>query len=250
MYHVGLIAGTGWENAFETNHILDVKTEWGKPSSPIRILNIEGYEVAFINRHGDDHAYAPHNIPYQANILAMKNIGVSSVIGISSTGLINLREMKVGDILILDDFDRGNWNITIYKQEVVHTPMAEPYSHVLRDILIKAGNDLMNGKNVTIHDHGVYYATKGPSFETKTEIKRLKILGYDVVGMTQAPEVICANEAGLQYAGIATTDNAAAGLGKGFTYEEIRTRAEENRRVIIELLRIAIPTIYSELYPE
>ncbi len=141
--------------------------------------------------------------------------------------------MAPGDFVIIDqfiDFTDGRES-TFFDTpgDFKHTDMTEPYSTVLREIIKKVFRRL----NLKFHENGTYVTMNGPRYETKAEIKMLKLLGGDLVGMTGTPEVILANELGIHYASIGIVTNFAAGISdKKISHEEV-----------VEMMNIKLPIL-------
>lgn len=194
------------------------------PYGPIQVETglYRGIEVAFLPRHGKGHSVPPHKINYRANIWGLKSLGVERVLATAAVGSLN-PEMTPGHFVVVDqflDFTKGRQH-TFFDGEpngVVHTDVTEPYCPELRAALVECGRRL----GLSIHPRGVYVCTEGPRFETAAEIRAYRILGGDVVGMTNVPESVLAREAGLCYAAMAMVTNMAAGISASpLTHDEV-----------------------------
>ena len=227
MGKVGIIGGSGLArlSKLSVTHREVVHTPYGEPSAPLTHGVFEGQEVVFLPRHGSGHTIPPHKVNYRANLHALKEIGVSQVIGMAAVGGITARmapgQLCVPDQLIDYTWGRGHTYIEGDLANVTHIDFTEPYCETLRQVLIsaaaRAGIDLVGG--------GTYGATQGPRLETAQEIRRMERDGCDLVGMTGMPEAALAREIGLCYACCAVVVNWAAGKGAGpITMSEI----EEN----------------------
>ncbi len=237
---LGIIGGSGLyslENLTILKEI-EINTPFGKPSSPIVIGKLEEKEVAFMSRHGKDHSLPPHLVPYRANFWAFKEVGVSRVLAISAVGGIK-NTLRAGDFVIINDFldftkkrdntyYEGKFSCRIEGKDkvsellrngkVVHVDVSDPYCPEMRKIL----KEVMTRLSIPYHYGGVYACTEGPRFESVAEIKMLKVLGADVVGMTGYPEVVLARELTMCYVSICVVANPAAGIsGKKLTSEEV-----------------------------
>jgi 5'-methylthioinosine phosphorylase len=187
--------------------------------------------IAFIPRHGKDrrHHILPHLINHQANLKALKDIGVKEVISINSTGSLN-RNLPPGTFVIPADFMTLTETPTTVGGRAFHiTPRLD--EEVRQNWLAAAsdcGIDVING--------GVYWQTKGPRFETKAEIRMMSQFA-DVVGMTMASEAVVAQELGLSYASLCSVDNYANGLGeRELTVDEILEHARRNADVVLKIV--------------
>jgi 5'-methylthioadenosine phosphorylase len=211
-----------------------VKTEYGDVE--LEVATIAGEEIAFLARHGKKHAIPPHLINYRANMMALKQLGVKYVYATAAVGSCNERYAP-GDIVIIKDFiDVTKARLaTFYEGDdgiVKHTDMRDPYCKNLREKLCKAFND--TGVNLKGGD-AVYTCTEGPRFETHSEIKLFKILGGDVVGMTNVPEVILAKEAGMCYAAAGIITNWCTGMNTAeITLSDIHGVLAENKNKITQ----------------
>lgn len=139
-FRIGIIGGTGLEELFSTTVEHEVvETKLGSTSDGLAFGEIGGAGVVFLNRHGEGHRFAPHEIPYGANILAMKKLGVEKIIGISSSGIINA-EMEIGSIIIPNDYFICEGRSSVHRSPVVvHVSLEEAYCPVMRGILIEKG---------------------------------------------------------------------------------------------------------------
>ena len=210
MTELALIAGSGFERlGFEVLTRSPTKTPYGEPSSAVLTVAIGGARVPCIVRHGESHAFAPHEINYRANLWALEQRGVRRCIGINTVGAIDAAlhpgELAVPDQLV--DYTYGR--AATYGGAggpVRHVEFTEPFSAALRAQLAQAIGDC--GFTVSA---GVYGVTQGPRLETAAEIERLMRDGCAMVGMTAMPEAALARELGLDYAVCAVTVNYAAG---------------------------------------
>lgn len=206
MVKIGIIGGSGLDspNILEDAKDMQIDTPYGKPSSPLRVGKIAGVDVVLIARHGKEHTIPPSQVNFRANIHALKQIGCSHILATTACG--SLREnIKRGDLVILDqfiDFTKHRF-FTFYEEfephKPEHTPMAEPFSKELREILIDGCKKL----KLDYHSKGTVITIEGPRFSTKAESKMFRSWGADVINMSIAPEAILANEAKIPYAAIA-----------------------------------------------
>lgn len=247
MIHIAIIGGTGVydPNILENVRQDEVLTPYGLVS--YRVGNFKGKSIAFIPRHGSKHSIAPHLINYQANIWAMKKIGVKMILATAAVGSLIL-ELKLGDFVLVDqfiDFTKNRKN-TFYEggeRGVVHVDLTNPYCSILREKLLLAAEHI----GMAIHNYGTYVCTEGPRFETPAEIHMFSMLGGHVVGMTNVPEVILAREAEMCYATIAMVTNYAAGISSGsLTYGEVLQVMNANTENLKKLLMNAINSMESE----
>ena len=203
---IGIIGGTGLEksNFIKKTEILQINTEFGKPSSGIITGYIENKKIAIISRHGLEHTITPTHVNNRANISALKEIGCKYIIATTACG--SLREnIKPGDFVIPNqfiDFTKHRIN-TFYDsfepKKMQHCPMADPYSAVLRTKIKEAAKTV----SIKIHTEGTILTIEGPRFSTRSESNMFRSWGADLINMSTAPETALANEAGIPYAIIA-----------------------------------------------
>ena len=241
---------------------IEVKTPFGEPSSPIVKARYGDYTLFFLARHGKNHQYPPHRVPYRANLWALKELGIKYVIGVNAVGGIN-RFLRPGDFVIVDqfvDFTKGR-TYTFYEgkfsppcegkdkygkllsqKKVVHIDVTEPFCPTLRGIL----KEVLTRKGFSHHFGGTYVATEGPRLETPAEIKMFALLGCDVVGMTMVPEVVLAKELEMHYAGLCVVTNPAAGLkGEKLTSEEVINLMKQKEEQIKEVILQTAEKVYN-----
>lgn len=235
---IAVIGGTGLEEIFRSPEAVNVGTPYGISHS-ILICEVSGKRVAFLPRHGHKHDIPPHKINYRANIYALYRLGVERIIATNAVGAINL-SFKPGDFVIphdIIDFTKQR-PLTFYEQApVTHIDFTEPYCPEIRRVLIEKAREVS-----TIHDQAVYACTEGPRYETPAEIRMLRTLGCDVVGMTGVPEAVLARELGMCYAALCFVSNMAAGISGKLTYEEV---SEVSGMVIPKIRKIILETISS-----
>ncbi|MBT9130348.1 MAG: S-methyl-5'-thioinosine phosphorylase [candidate division WS2 bacterium] len=219
---IGIIGGTGVyaleyiENPLEVN----VATPFGIVTPSVGVY--EGMEVAFLPRHGSAHSIPPHKVNYRANIYGLTKWGAKYVFSTAASGSLK-KDFGPGHLVVLSDFldfTKGRTS-TFYEggsDGVVHIDVTEPYCPVLRKIVYLSGMEL----KLPIHSSGIYACFEGPRFETPAEIRACQVLGAELVGMTNVPEVVLAREAGLHYTTIAISTNYAAGISSiPLSHEEV-----------------------------
>ncbi|WP_127114145.1 S-methyl-5'-thioadenosine phosphorylase [Shimia sediminis] len=202
-----MIAVIGGSGIYEIDGLEDaawgaVDTPWGAPSDQILTGTLDGVRMAFLPRHGRGHVHTPSSVPYQANIAALKQIGVTDVISVSAVGSFR-EEMAPGDFVVVDQFiDR-----TFAREKsffgpglVAHASVAHPTCARLGDACETAARDA----GINVHRGGTYLAMEGPQFSSLAESKMYReSWGCDVIGMTNMPEAKLAREAELCYASVA-----------------------------------------------
>jgi len=198
---IGIIGGSGLGQALggEQGQSLILDTPFGSPSSPIVLTQWQGVEVAILQRHGPGHIYNPSQVPYRANIFALKQIGVTHIIASGATGSLR-EEIHPGDLVIADQIiDKTHKRpSTFFDAAAVHVELAQPFCPVMRQWLLEASRKLPAGARV--HDQGTYVCMEGPAFSTRAESLMHRAWGGDLIGMTAMPEARLAREAELPYA--------------------------------------------------
>ncbi len=177
---------------------LMIDTPFGKPSDVIMAGTLHGRRIAFLPRHGRSHIYNPTEIPYRANIYALKTLGVKYVIAVSACGSLRER-LAPGHIVIPDQL----YDHTKHRQSsffegglVAHISMGEPFCPELRTALSAAAKTTGG----TVHDGGTFITIEGPRFSTRGESTLFRQWGMDIIGMTTSPEAFLAAEAQMAYA--------------------------------------------------
>ncbi|MEK6903676.1 MAG: S-methyl-5'-thioadenosine phosphorylase [Nanoarchaeota archaeon] len=201
--NIGIIGGTGLEDPriLEDTQEKIVRTKYGNPSSPLIIGTIKGVDVILLSRHGKKHEFMPTNVPFQANIAALKELGCTHILATTACGSLQ-EKMKPGDLVFLDQFiDRTTKRKqTLYEEgRVCHIPMAEPFCPILRKLLFEQAKAL----KIACHEKGTVVTIEGPRFSTRAESNVFRSWNADVINMSTVPEVMLAREAGIHYASIA-----------------------------------------------
>ncbi|MDY7023478.1 MAG: S-methyl-5'-thioadenosine phosphorylase [Cyanobacteriota bacterium] len=203
---VGIIGGSGLYkmDALQNIEEIEVKTPFGSPSDPIIVGTLEGMQVAFLARHGRTHHLLPTEVPYRANIYALKSLGVEYIISASAVGSLKA-EVKPLDLVIPDQFiDRTRSRISTFFGEgvVAHIAFADPFCSQLSKVLIDAITAL-NLPDIALHSGGTYVCMEGPAFSTKAESNLYRSWDGTIIGMTNLPEAKLAREAEIAYATLA-----------------------------------------------
>ncbi len=219
MVQKAIIGGTGVYQLGGKGCRQDIKTPYG--TVRLYIQRADGGDIAFLPRHGEGHSLPPHRINYRANIKALKQLGVKRVLATAAVGSLN-PSFPPGSLVVLDqfiDFTKTR-AVTFYDGEegVIHADMADPYCPELISALEKKGKHTGAG----IEGRGTYICVEGPRFETKAEIKYFRLIGGDMVGMTNVPEVVLARELGLCYSAVGIVTNWCNGMvEKPISHHEI-----------------------------
>jgi 5'-methylthioadenosine phosphorylase len=203
---VGIFGGSGFYSFLDEVEEVAVDTPYGPPSARIRIGEIEGRGVAFMPRHGDEHALPPHRVNYRANVWAMRQVGVRRIIGPSACGSLK-PELKPGTFMVCDQFvdrTRGREDTFYDGPQTTHVSAADPYCPDLARVLEREGEDVVLGGTVVV--------IQGPRFSTRAESRWFAQAGWDVVNMTQYPEAWLARELELCYTNLMLVTDYDVGL--------------------------------------
>lgn len=197
---LAIIGGSGLYSMADLSDIetRDISTPFGRPSDLITIGTLHGRRVAFLPRHGRGHLLTPTEVPYQANIFALKTLGVKYIVAVSACG--SLREdYAPGEVVIPDqlfDFTRHRQTSFFGRGLVVHIGSAHPFSPELSRALAQAVSDAGG----VVHQGGAFITIEGPRFSTKIESLTYRQWGMSIIGMTTSPEAFLAAEAEIAYA--------------------------------------------------
>ncbi|ADI63758.1 S-methyl-5'-thioadenosine phosphorylase [Trichormus azollae] len=203
---IGIIGGSGLYKmeALKDVESLELQTPFGAPSDAVILGTLVGTRVAFLARHGRNHTLLPTELPFPANIYAMKQLGVKYLISASAVGSLKA-EAKPLDMVVPDQFiDRTKNRISTFFGEgiVAHIAFGEPICKNLAGVLADAIASL-NLTDVTLHRGGTYVCMEGPAFSTKAESNLYRSWDATVIGMTNLPEAKLAREAEIAYATLA-----------------------------------------------
>ncbi|MFN7553782.1 S-methyl-5'-thioadenosine phosphorylase [Microcystis sp.] len=203
---IGIIGGSGLYKMDALKDVREVSldTPFGSPSDALILGTLDGTEVAFLARHGRNHHFLPTELPFRANIHALKQLGVEYIISASAVGSLKA-EVKPLDLVIPDQFiDRTKERIATFFGEgiVAHVAFGDPICPQLASILGDAVASL-NLPEVTLHRGGTYICMEGPAFSTKAESNLYRSWGATVIGMTNLTEAKLAREAEIAYATLA-----------------------------------------------
>ena len=193
----GLYEMPGIEDTREYN----LNTPFGKTSAPIVVGTLEGQRVAFLARHGIGHHITPSEVPYQANIYALKSLGTQRIISISACGSLK-EEFTPGHIVIPDQiYDNTHKRPRSFFGEgfVSHISVADPFCEDLSGQLESAVSEAGG----VVHRGGAFITIEGPRFSTKAESNVYRSWGMSIIGMTASPEIFLAREAEICYATMA-----------------------------------------------
>jgi 5'-methylthioadenosine phosphorylase len=240
---IGVFGGSGFYSFVDVVDEVEVETPYGSPSAPVVIGEVAGRRVAFLPRHGRGHEYPPAQVPYRANVWAMRELGVRRLIGPCASGALK-PGLELGAFVVCDQFvDRTSGRAdTFYdERETVHVSAADPYCADLRGVLVETAREL----GIPVVDGGTVVVIQGPRFSTRAESRWFGSLGFDVINMTAYPEGHLARELELCYANISMVtdhDVGVEGTEPVSTETVMQVFAQNNER-LRELLFAAIPKI-------
>ena len=243
---IGIIGGSGLQSLPDLQDIRHERrdTAYGAPSSPLSFGMLDDRPVVFLPRHGHGHTVPPHRINYRANIRALKDAGVSAIIGVAAVGGITAAA-RPGRIVIasqLIDYTYGREHTFFDGTDGVvrHIDFTSPFDEGLRQGLIAAAIDC----GLDAAGGGIYGVTQGPRLETAAEIDRMARDGCDLVGMTALPEASLARELDIPYASCCIVANWAAGRGDAvITMDEIERNLATGMEGVLGLLACALPRL-------
>lgn len=203
---IGIIGGSGLYKmeALKDVEEVQIDTPFGAPSDALILGTLDGTRVAFLARHGRNHTLMPSELPFRANIYAMKSLGVEYLISASAVGSLKA-EVKPLDMVVPDQFiDRTRNRISTFFGNglVAHITFGDPICGTLAGVLADAIESL-DLPEVTLHRGGTYVCMEGPAFSTKAESHLYRSWGASIIGMTNLPEAKLAREAEIAYATLA-----------------------------------------------
>jgi 5'-methylthioadenosine phosphorylase len=239
---LAIIGGSGLYNMSGLNDTreYDIVTPFGKPSAPIVIGTLEGKRVAFLARHGLGHHINPTEVPYRANIYALKSLGVERIVSVNACG--SLREdYAPGHIVIPDQiFDHTHKRSRTFFDEgmVVHVGVADPFCQDLASALESS----VQATGAIVHRGGAFIIIEGPRFSTRAESTVYQKWGMSLVGMTAAPEAFLTREAEMCYTIMAhVTDYDVWHINEApVTVEMVIRTLNQNTTIAQQAIRILV----------
>jgi 5'-methylthioadenosine phosphorylase len=240
--HIGVIGGSG---IYEIENISliaehDVDTPFGKPSSSVKEMELNGAKFYFIPRHGEGHTILPSEVNYRANIFALKKLGVRYVVSISAVGSLK-EEYAPGSFVMPNqfiDWTKGKRERSFFGSGMVgHVSVANPIEEKLQEILFKVCSD----SGVESYKGGAYVCIEGPQFSSRAESNIYRSFGADIIGMTNVPEAFLAKEAGMAYATIAMVTDYDCWKEEHCTVPEIMKVLNKNFNSVQKTMSALIP---------
>ena len=244
MIDVAIIGGTSLQNLAILENVREQKliSRYGEASATLRVGEVFGKQVAFLNRHGDGSKIPPHKVNYRANIDSLYQLGVQKIIAVNAVGGISdfagPLHISVPDQIIDYSWGREHTYFEGGLSGLNFVDFSKPFTQSLREKLIWSGRDLrLQESPAGFSEYSCYACTQGPRLETSAEIKRLAQDGCDLVGMTMMPEAVLAREKKLEYASLCLVVNWAAGrMDRPITMMEIQRLVETGSRTIEKVL--------------
>ncbi|HLL66296.1 MAG TPA: S-methyl-5'-thioadenosine phosphorylase [Micromonosporaceae bacterium] len=239
---VAVIGGTGLYALLDDAETHRIDTPFGPPSDVVTVATVRDRRVAFLPRHGRDHGFPPHRIPYRANLWALRSIGVRQVLAPCAVG--GLRpDLGPGRFVLPDQLiDRTSGRIqTYYDAGAVHVNFADPYCPTGRAAVLRGAA----AGQLDMVDGGAMVVVEGPRFSTRAESRWYTAMGGAVVNMTGHPEAVLARELELCYTAIALVTDLDAGVEgeHGVTQEEVFRVFGENTERLRGLLLDVLPAL-------
>lgn len=210
---LAIIGGSGMCSFPELTEVYRIRpmTKYGLPSDDIKVCRYAGQLVAFLPRHGEQHSIVPHKVPYKANLAALRDLGVETVIATCIAGSLK-EDIPPGSFIIPDQFVNLTWGrddtVEADEGKFIHLPMAEPYCAKTRQVIAQA----MRASGVVPVEQATVAVIQGPRFSTRAESQTFIRNGWDIVNMTQYPECYFARELGLCYGSFATITDYDVGV--------------------------------------
>jgi len=232
---LGVIGGSGFYTFLGSDsRDVHVDTPYGEPSAPITVGTVGEHEVAFLPRHGAQHEYSAHTVPYRANMWALRKLGVRRVLAPCAVGSLT-PELGPGTVAAPDqlvDRTRGRAD-TYFDSGAIHVDFADPYCPTLRAAV--------TGRPGVV-DGGTMVVIQGPRFSTRAESRWFAAAGFTLVNMTGYPEAVLARELEICYAAIALVTDLDAGVavGEGVKAVDVFAQFEKNVELLKKLVREAI----------
>jgi 5'-methylthioadenosine phosphorylase len=204
---IGIIGGSGLYqmDALEEVQEHDVTTPFGKPSDAVVTGKVHDVPVAFLARHGRGHKLLPSEVPYRANICALKQMGVRYLVSFSAVGSLK-EELRPLDMVLPDQFidlTKHRDSTFFGSGAVAHASMAQPVCAALSEVLARSVSGAGLSQILRLHRGGTYVCIEGPQFSTQAESQWYRSMGASVIGMTNMPEAKLAREAQMAYATLA-----------------------------------------------
>jgi 5'-methylthioadenosine phosphorylase len=243
---LGVFGGSGFYRFLESVEERVVETPFGAPSDAVMVGKLGGRGVAFLPRHGRHHQTPAQAVNYRANVWAMKSLGVRRILAPCAVGSLQ-PQLHPGDFVLTDQFvdrTRGRADTFYNGPRTVHVSAADPYCPELRALALAAAQDL----GIRAHARGTVVTVQGPRFSTRAESRWFAGLGWEVIGMTQYPEVILARELEMCYLNICLVTDYDVGVEHDASVAPVSAHAVRevvatNVTRVRELITLLVPKI-------
>jgi 5'-methylthioadenosine phosphorylase len=242
---IGVIGGSGFYELVAGAREVAVQTPFGEPSETVLVGEVAGKRVAFLPRHGRDHRFPPHAIPYRANLWALRALGVRRILAPSAVGSLT-HSYGPGTLIIPDQIvDRTRGRVqTFYDVNAVHVAFADPYCPRGRSTAIAVATQA----DWTPASSGTLVVIDGPRFSTRAESQWYAAQGWTLIGMTGHPEAVLARELAMCYTTLALVTDLDAGVeeGTGVTQAEVFEVFAQNMSRVRDLVLKTIAALPDE----
>jgi 5'-methylthioadenosine phosphorylase len=239
---IAVVGGSGFYEFLEDAEEIKIDTPFGPPSEPVTVGEVAGRRVAFLPRHGRDHRFPPHKIPYRANMWALRSVGARRVLAPTAVGSLTDR-YGAGTLVIPDQLvDRTTTrDQTYFDDGACHVPFADPYCPSLRPAAIMTAAQ----QGWAPVGAATLVVIEGPRFSSRAESQWFAAQGWTLVGMTGHPEAVLARELALCYVPLALVTDLDAGLdeGQGVTQAEVFEVFAANIKRLRDLVATIIATL-------
>lgn len=254
---LGVFGGSGFYEFLDGAQEIVLDTPYGPPAGPVVVGSVAGKPVAFMARHGRNHEFAAHRVPYRANMWAMHSVGVRSIVTPCSVGSLQ-PDIHPGQLVVIDQVVDRTWGRpdTFHdvggpagqpgtEGPVHHQTFADPYDAGLRTQLVAAGART----GAAVVEGGTMVVINGPRFSTRAESTWFRSMGWHVVNMTGYPEAVLAAELGIRYASVALVTDYDAGVDghEPVTMEAVFAMMRANVSRVRGLIVDAVEHAYAEL---
>jgi 5'-methylthioadenosine phosphorylase len=238
---LGVIGGSGFYTFFDSDaRTINLDTPFGEPSASVTVGAVGQHEVAFLPRHGANHQYPAHKVPYRANMWALRALGVRRVFAPCAVGSLT-PELEPGAIVVPDQLvDRTRRRAdTYFDSGAAHVSFADPYCPTLRSAVTGLPG---------VVDGGTMVVIEGPRFSTRAESQWFAAAGFTLINMTGYPEAVLARELEICYATIALVTDLDAGIdaGAGVKVVDVIAEFEKNIEPFKKLVREAVGQVPAE----
>ena len=238
---IGVFGGSGFYSFLDDAVEVTLDTPYGAPAAPVTIGDVGGRRVAFLPRHGRRHELPPHCINYRANLWAMREVGVTRIIGPCAAGSLQ-PGVAPGDFVVPDQLVDRTWGRadTFYEGPVAHhVSYADPYCADLSRVAVEAAR----AAGITVHPTGTVVVVQGPRFSTRAESRWYRGQGWEVINMTQYPEAYLVRELGMAVVNIALITDYDAGVHAGTAAVDARSVLEVFEQNAARIQRVVLDMI-------